>query len=100
MGYSRPRGVPTLAEGFGIPVIKELAHRVPVVASDIPVLREIGGKLPHYFDPRDPGDAARTIRQALDDRDTREQGPPYAGRFNWMAAARATREVYERVFSR
>lgn len=90
---------PTLAEGFGIPVIEALAHGVSVAASDIPVLREIGGKLPHYFDPRDPNDAARAIERALDDRVTREQGPPYAARFSWSAAARATHEVYERVLS-
>jgi glycosyltransferase involved in cell wall biosynthesis len=34
--------VPSLAEGFGIPVIEALACGAPVVASDIPVLREVG----------------------------------------------------------
>jgi glycosyltransferase involved in cell wall biosynthesis len=34
--------VPSLAEGFGIPVIEALACGTPVVASDIPVLREVG----------------------------------------------------------
>lgn len=88
---------PTLGEGFGIPVIEALAHGVPVAASNIAVLREVGGRLAHYFDPHDPSDAARAIERALADRDTRGQGPPYAARFSWAAAARATREVYERV---
>lgn len=34
--------VPSLAEGFGIPVVEALACGAPVIASDIPVLREVG----------------------------------------------------------
>jgi glycosyltransferase involved in cell wall biosynthesis len=88
---------PTLGEGFGIPVIEALAHGVPVAVSDIPVLREVGGELPHYFDPHDPVDGARAIEEALRDTDAARQGPAHAERFSWSAAARATYEVYERV---
>ena len=88
---------PTLGEGFGIPVIEALAHGVPVAVSDIPVLREVGGELPHYFDPHDPVDGARAIEEALRDTDAARRGPAHAERFSWSAAARATYEVYERV---
>jgi glycosyltransferase involved in cell wall biosynthesis len=91
---------PTLGEGFGIPVIEALAHGVAVAASDIPVLREIGGGLPHYFDPHDSADCARAIRAALDDAGAARLGPAHAARFTWSAAARATYEVYERVLAR
>ncbi len=90
---------PTLGEGFGIPVIEALAHGVPVAASDIPVLREVGGELPHYFDPHDPVDGARAIGEALRDTDAVDRGPMHAERFTWSAAARATYEVYERVLA-
>lgn len=48
--------MPSFAEGFGLPVAEALAAGVPVIASDIPVLRETGGNVPDYLDPLDgPG---------------------------------------------
>ena len=41
---------PTKNEGFGLPVIEAYQHGTPVLASDIPVLREVGGTLADYFD--------------------------------------------------
>jgi glycosyltransferase involved in cell wall biosynthesis len=44
---------PSFAEGFGLPVGEALASGVPVIASDIAVLREVGGEVPDYLDPLD-----------------------------------------------
>lgn len=47
---------PSLAEGFGIPLAEALALGVPVLASDIPAFREVGGAVPEFLDPLDgPG---------------------------------------------
>lgn len=45
--------MPSLAEGYGFPVVEALAAGTPVIASDIPVFREIGGDRVTYCDPRD-----------------------------------------------
>jgi len=42
---------PSLYEGFGIPLLEAMSQTVPVCASDIPSLREIGGEAVLYFDP-------------------------------------------------
>ncbi|NNE96067.1 MAG: glycosyltransferase family 4 protein [Acidimicrobiales bacterium] len=45
--------VPSLDEGFGLPVIEALAHGTPVIASDHPALREAGGTFARYAGSED-----------------------------------------------
>jgi glycosyltransferase involved in cell wall biosynthesis len=56
--------IPTLAEGYGFPVIEAMFRGVPVIASDLPVLREVvartGGEI-IWFDPKSPDDLAKKI---------------------------------------
>jgi glycosyltransferase involved in cell wall biosynthesis len=42
---------PSLAEGYGLPLVEALGMGVPVIASDLPVFREIAGAVPTYLDP-------------------------------------------------
>jgi glycosyltransferase involved in cell wall biosynthesis len=44
---------PSFTEGFGLPVLEALALRVPVLASDLAVFRELAGEIPDYLDPLD-----------------------------------------------
>jgi glycosyltransferase involved in cell wall biosynthesis len=44
---------PSIAEGFGMPLAEALTAGVPVICSDIPVFREVGGSVPDYADPLD-----------------------------------------------
>ena len=90
---------PTLAEGFGLPVVEALRRGVPVACSDLPVLREVGGDVPAYFDPHDPAAAAAAIVRALGDATAGERGPARAAGFTWAATAQATLAAYERALA-
>lgn len=54
--------VASAAEGFGLPVIESLVRGVPVIASDIPVFREVAGDAALYFAPGDGDALERTVR--------------------------------------
>ena len=58
---------PSESEGFGIPMLEAGLHRMPIVCSDIPALRETGGDDPIYVPPDASGEIiADAIERALD----------------------------------
>ncbi len=57
--------LPSLYEGFGMPVLEAMASGCPVVASDIPVLREVGGDHAHYANPASPQSFSKVILESL-----------------------------------
>jgi glycosyltransferase involved in cell wall biosynthesis len=99
-GLADCAAVPSLAEGFGLPVLEAMSRGVPVAASDLPVLREVGGDVAHWFDPRSPAQAAAAIRRASQDASRAAAGRARARDFSWATAAVRTVEVYESVLGR
>jgi glycosyltransferase involved in cell wall biosynthesis len=58
---------PSESEGFGIPMLEAGLHRMPIVCSDIPALRETGGDDPIYVPPDASGEViADAVERALD----------------------------------
>ena len=52
---------PSIAEGFGLPIIEAALHRVPALVSDIPVFREVGGEGATYFSLDSPISLANAV---------------------------------------
>lgn len=65
--------MPSFIEGFGIPVIEALQRGVPLIASDLPVFREIAGDIPLYLDPVDGHGWEAAIRAYCGDAPDRER---------------------------
>ncbi len=94
---------PSLAEGFGLPVLEAMQRGVPVATSDAGPLPEVGGDAVRYFDPLDVGAMAGAISDLLGDARLRErlasEGRERARTFTWERTARETAESYERAWA-
>jgi glycosyltransferase involved in cell wall biosynthesis len=90
--------VPSLYEGFGLPVLEAMACGTTVVASRAASLPEVGGEAVRYVDaPDDPAAWAHVLRElAFDDAETlrREMlGAERARTFTWERCALATLDL-------
>jgi alpha-1,3-rhamnosyl/mannosyltransferase len=92
---------PSIAEGFGLPVIEAMGHGAPVVCSRIRPLLELTGGAAALFDPNDAGALATLLERMLAspaDRDRlSEAGLARAAAFTWERAARMTTTLYGRI---
>ncbi len=83
---------PTLTESFGFPVVEALAAGLPVMASDIPVNRELARDAALYFDRLNPEQLAARIKEIISREACREElirrGREQAQTFCWAAHVR------------
>lgn len=88
------------SEGFGLPIIEALTQGVPVICTDMPIFREVGGDAALYFNPNSPEDFAARVRQLEDTRFRQEQikrGRAQAANFSWERSAKQLLEIISKL---
>jgi glycosyltransferase involved in cell wall biosynthesis len=100
--------LPSEREGFGLPLVESLACGTPIVATDIPVLRELGGDAVAYAPLADVDGWRDVVLALLQERESspsrwrarQAAGVSRAAEFSWSHYARRIVELYETVAGR
>jgi len=89
--------MPSLYEGFCLPMVEAMACGAPVIASNSSCLPEISGGVLKYFDPHSVEEMAGCMEQALEDRELKnalaQEGKRRAAFFDWRRCAEQTLDV-------
>ncbi|MFT7601914.1 MAG: glycosyltransferase involved in cell wall biosynthesis [Acidimicrobiales bacterium] len=95
--------LPSLAEGFGLPVVEAMAHGTPVVTSRGTATEEVAGGAALLVDPTKPFEIADAIQQVLNDpvvaKRLSEDGQRRAGALTWAAAGTGYADVFDSVLA-
>jgi glycosyltransferase involved in cell wall biosynthesis len=93
--------LPSLCEGFGLPLVEAMASGVPVAASRTSAIPEVCRDAAAYFQPESPENMAEKVISIIEDTALRKtltsRGKERARDFSWERAAGETLEFYERV---
>jgi glycosyltransferase involved in cell wall biosynthesis len=94
---------PSLAEGFGLPVLEAMLRGAPVACSNATSLPEVAGDAALLFDPLDGEAIAVAIRRILEDDALAERlrtaGLERAKRFSWEETAKQTLASYRKALA-
>jgi glycosyltransferase involved in cell wall biosynthesis len=82
-------------EGFGLPLIEAAQHKLPLIARDIPVFREVAGEYAYYFNATSPSELAKSIKTWLDQ--YRQGAHPKSDAMPWLTWAESARKLGEIV---
>lgn len=95
--------LPSLYEGFGLPVVEAMACGTPVVTSRCGSLAEIAGEAVEYVEPTDIDSIVMGLRRVLMHPDRQQElstlGLQHVRRFSWEQSAQQTVDVYRYVLN-
>jgi glycosyltransferase involved in cell wall biosynthesis len=93
--------LPSLYEGFGLPVLEAMKYDCPVITSNVSSLPEAGGDAALYVDPENVDDIAAKIKHLISNETLRKEliakGRKQVAKFSWEKTAKETLEVLEQV---
>jgi glycosyltransferase involved in cell wall biosynthesis len=93
--------LPSLYEGFGLPVLEAMSYGTPVITSSVSSLPEAGGDAALYVDPESVEDISSKMKKLLNDeglrKDLIKKGHEQVKKFSWEKAAKETLSVLESV---
>jgi glycosyltransferase involved in cell wall biosynthesis len=93
--------MPSLYEGFNMPIVEAMATSTPVISSDSSCLPEVGGDACLYFDPTKPFQLVERLEKLLADTTLRtdliERGRKQAARYSWTACATHTLDILKQT---
>jgi len=92
--------IPSLMEGFGLPVLEAMSLKCLVIASDIPAFIEIAENEILYFNPKDINDLREKLKDVIDNeskykKEILDRAFEITKKFSWEKTARETLKVYE-----
>lgn len=95
--------LPSLNEGFGIPLLEAMARDVPVACANVSALPEVVGDAALQFDPRAPDEIADVLARLLEDAPLRAElvrrGRGRLDVFSWQRTAQGTLESWSRALT-
>jgi glycosyltransferase involved in cell wall biosynthesis len=88
---------PSLYEGFGLPILEAMSFSLPIIASNIPVIKELCGTSVTYFNPTSIDDISACMVRRLQTAPAKPNYSEILKRFQWSQAAEGHVKIFKQL---